>query len=321
MTTFLVTGGAGFIGSHIVEHMVRRGDSVKVVDDLSTGREENIAPLLGDITLIKGSVCDDNVLRGAVKGVDVILHLAAIPSVARSVEDPLHTHRVNVDGTLKLLCAAREAGTRRFVFASSSSVYGDLPTLPKHEEMALQPISPYGASKLAAEAYAFSFWKLFGLETVRLRLFNVFGPRQDPTSQYAAAVPLFIAALDRGERPTIFGDGEQSRDFTFVENVVDAFMCAAAVPGVGGRAFNIACGRGVSVLRLVRAIGRLMGKSADVVFADPRAGDIRHSYADITQATGLLGYMPRIGLEKGLKKTICKCSAVESSKNGCCKYP
>lgn len=304
MTTFLVTGGAGFIGSHIVEHLLRRGETVKVLDDFSSGRLANIAHLLDNIVLLEGSICDDSLIRKSLKGVDVILHLAAIPSVARSVENPELTHRVNVDGTLKLLCAAREMGIKRFVFASSSSVYGDSLTLPKREDMVLQPVSPYGVSKLAAESYLYSFWKVFGTETVRLRLFNVFGPRQNAASQYAAAIPRFIAALAAGRRPTIFGDGTQSRDFTFVENVVDAFLRAADSTGVGGKVMNVACGTSVSIVQLLEMIARLLGKPADAEFADPRPGDVRHSVADITQAKTLLGYVPRIGLEEGLRKTI-----------------
>ncbi len=309
MANYLVTGGAGFIGSHLVEHLIRRGEVVKVLDDFSTGRETNLARLLDAVVLIRGSVCDDKTVRESVRGTEVILHLAAIPSVARSVEEPLLTHRVNVEGTLKLLCAAREAGIKRFVFASSSSVYGDSPTLPKRENMVPEPISPYGASKLAGESYAVSFWKLFGVETVCLRLFNVFGPRQDPSSQYAAAIPRFIAALSNGRKPTIFGDGEQSRDFTYVENVVDAFLRASTAPGVAGKLMNIACGAPVSVRQLVRTIGKILGKPADADFTDPRPGDICHSFADIMQAKTLLGYQPRVGLEEGLMRTIADCGS------------
>ncbi|MDQ7778267.1 MAG: SDR family oxidoreductase [Planctomycetota bacterium] len=307
MDSYLVTGGAGFIGSHLVERLVRDGGpgkAVRVLDDLSTGRRANIAHLLDRVDLIEGSICDPAAVRHAMEGAKAVFHLAAIPSVARSVEDPIETNRVNVEGTLQLLWNARQLGVKRFVFASSSSVYGESPTLPKKESMLPMPISPYGVSKLAGETYCFAFWKLFGLETVSLRLFNVFGPRQDPTSQYAAAIPRFIAAVRNDARPTVYGDGEQSRDFTFVSNVVDSFCGAAAAADAAGGVFNVACGGPITVNQLVKSVCSLLGTTPRSERVAPRPGDIRHSFADISLARARLGYEPAVAFEEGLRLTI-----------------
>lgn len=308
----LVAGGGGFIGSNIVEALLARGDDVLVLDNFATGRRENLARAPewaaaggGRYRLLEGDIRDAPTAKAAVGGRDVVLHQAAIPSVARSVEDPFTSHTVNVDGTLALLLAARDAGVRRFVMASSSSLYGESETLPKVETMAPDPISPYGLDKLAGETYCRLFTRLYGLPTVALRYFNVFGPRQDPRSEYAAVIPRFIAAALRGERPTIYGDGHQTRDFTFVENVVAANLASAEAPEAAcGQAYNIACGERTSLLELVAAINRLVGSRVEPHHAEARAGDIRHSLADIAKAERLLGYRPAIGLQAGLARTI-----------------
>ncbi|MEZ8220521.1 UDP-glucose 4-epimerase [Candidatus Fervidibacteria bacterium JGI MDM2 JNZ-1-D12] len=303
----LVTGGAGFIGSHLVDKLVQLGAKVRVLDDFSTGRRENIAHLLerGEIELIEGSLTDLQTVKRAVEGVEFVFHQGAIPSVVRSVEDPLTTHQVNTTGTLLLLLAARDASVRRVVFASSSSVYGDTPTLPKREDMTPNPKSPYALSKLVGEHLCRLFWELYGLETVSLRYFNIFGPRQDPTSQYAAVIPRFITALLRGEPPTIYGDGEQTRDFTFVENCVQANLLAARTEGVAGEVFNVGAGKQTSVNELFRLIRSLIGVDhIEPIYEPPRPGDVRHSLADITKAQKLLGYQPVVSLEEGLKQTI-----------------
>lgn len=302
----LVTGGAGFIGSHLVDKLVQLGAKVRVLDDFSTGKRENIAHLLdGKLELIEGSLTDAETVKRAVEGVEVVFHQGALPSVARSVEDPLTTHQVNATGTLLLLLASRDAGIRRVVFASSSSVYGDTPTLPKREDMTPNPKSPYALSKLIGEHLCRLFWELYGLETVSLRYFNIFGPRQDPTSQYAAVIPRFVTALLKGERPVIYGDGEQTRDFTFVENCVQANLLAATKPNVAGEVFNVGAGVQTSVNDLFRLIRSLIGAEyIEPIYAPPRPGDVRHSLAEITKAERLLGYKPIISLEEGLKLTI-----------------
>lgn len=302
----LVTGGAGFIGSHLVDKLVQLGAKVRVLDDFSTGKRENIAHLLdGKLELIEGSLTDAETVKRAVEGVEVVFHQGALPSVARSVEDPLTTHQVNATGTLLLLLASRDAGVRRVVFASSSSVYGDTPTLPKREDMTPNPKSPYALSKLIGEHLCRLFWELYGLETVSLRYFNIFGPRQDPTSQYAAVIPRFVTALLKGERPVIYGDGEQTRDFTFVENCVQANLLAATKPNVAGEVFNVGAGVQTSVNDLFRLIRSLIGAEyIEPIYAPPRPGDVRHSLAEITKAERLLGYKPIISLEEGLKLTI-----------------
>jgi len=305
MTTYLVTGGAGFIGSNIVEELVRRGERVRVLDNFSTGKREHITPFLEGVELIEGDLRRlDTVRQAAEGGVDYILHQGAIPSVPRSIDNPLDTDESNVRGTLNLLVAARDAGVKRVVCASSSSVYGDAPTLPKTEEMRPAPLSPYAVSKLAGEYYCQVFYQVYGLETVALRYFNVFGPRQDPTSQYAAVIPKFVTAMLRDEQPVIYGDGEQSRDFSYVTNVVQANLLAATAPGVGGQVFNIACGRRYNVLELVATINRILGTDITPVHSAPRAGDVRHSLADIARAREMLGYQVEVEFKEGLRRLI-----------------
>lgn len=302
---YLVTGGAGFIGSHIVEELVRRGEKVKVLDNFITGKRENIAAFLDMIELIEGDIRDFKTCRQALDGVDYVLHQAALPSVPRSIEDPLLTNEINVKGTLNLLLTAHEAKVKRFVFASSSSVYGDDPQLPKKEGSEGMPLSPYAASKFVGEKYCQVFSEIYGLETISLRYFNIFGPRQDPFSQYAAAIPLFITKILTNESPEIFGDGEQSRDFTYVANVVEANLRAVEAPpqAVGG-VFNIACGERTTVNALAKEINKLVGISRGPIYAEPRPGDIKHSFADISQARKVLGFEPAVSFRQGLKKTV-----------------
>jgi len=304
MSVYLVTGGAGFIGSNIVEELVRRGERVRVLDNFSTGKRENVAPFLGDIELIEGDLRHLDTVRQAVEGVDYVLHQGAIPSVPRSIDNPLDTNEANVRGTLNLLVAAREAGVKRVIYASSSAVYGDTPTLPKTEEMKPAPLSPYAVSKLAGEHYCQVFYQVYGLETVALRYFNVFGPRQDPTSQYAAVIPRFVTAMLSGEQPIIYGDGEQSRDFTYVSNVVQANLLAATVPDVAGQVFNIACGQRYNLLELVATINRILGTDIAPLHTAPRVGDIKHSLADIARARERLGYQVEVEFEEGLRRLI-----------------
>ena len=304
MALYLVTGGAGFIGSHIAEELVGRGEKVRVLDNLSTGKRENVEPFLGKIEFIEGDIRDLNTCRRAVKGVDHALHQAAVASVALSVEDPLLVNAVNVTGTLNLLVAAREAGVESFVLASSSAVYGDDPSAAKEEGREGKPLSPYAVSKLVGEKYAQTFHALFGLKTVSLRYFNVFGPRQDPSSQYAAVIPLFVISILRGEQPVIYGDGKQSRDFIYVKNVVEAVILAAGSDAGGGEAVNIAGGRGMTVNDLLRAVNEVLGTNVEAVHAGPRPGDILHSTADVRKARRLIGYEPRIPFMEGLKETV-----------------
>jgi len=301
---YLVTGGAGFIGSNIVAELVRRGERVRVLDNFSTGKRENLLPFEGKIELIEGDLRDYKAVRQAVEEVDYVLHQGALPSVPRSIAAPLTTNEVNVVGTLNLLIAARYAGVKRVVYASSSSVYGDTAVLPKREDMAILPQSPYGVSKLAAEQYCRAFWEVYGLETVALRYFNIFGPHQDSNSQYGAVIPCFITALLRGDRPIVYGDGQQSRDFTYVDNVVQANLLAATRPGIAGEVFNIACGNHHTVLELAVTLQSLVGEDIVPCYADPRPGDIRHSWADISQAREKLGYEVKIGFEEGLSQTL-----------------
>ena len=301
---YLVTGGAGFIGSHIVTELVARGEDVRVLDDFSTGRRENLAHVQGEFELIIGDLRDLDVVRRAVQGVEVVLHQAALPSVARSVREPLVTNEANVTGTLNLLVAARDAGVRRVVYASSSAVYGDSPTLPKIETMPSAPKSPYAVAKLAGELYAQVFVQLYGLETVSLRYFNVFGPRQDPTSQYSAVIPIFITAMLRGQRPPVEGDGLQSRDFTYVANVVHANLLAATTPAVSGEVFNIACGMRFNLLELISLINELLGTNLEPTFGPPRPGDVRHSQADIARARDRLGFQVLVDFREGLRRTV-----------------
>ena len=309
---YLVTGGAGFIGSNLVEALVARGQQVRVLDDFSAGSRENLrfpgAP--SAVEIIEGDVRDRDLCRRAAEGVNVVFHEAALGSVPRSIEDPLTTHEVNVTGTLNVLMAAREAGVRRFVFASSSSVYGDRVDAggdeftAKSEVMKREPISPYGVSKLAAEEYCRAFATLYGLETVSLRYFNVFGPRQSHLSEYAAVIPRFIEAMLNGRRPAVYGDGGQSRDFTFVGDVVRANLLAASVPGIGGAVLNIACGRRYSLLDLLAELRAITGSTVEPVFESARQGDIRHSMADITRARKSMGFEPAYTFRQGLEVTV-----------------
>ncbi len=305
MSSYLISGGAGFIGSHLVERLVNQGEMVRVLDNFLTGKRENIAAFLQQIELIEGDIRDPETCRRACQGVDYVLHQAALPSVARSVEDPQTTNGINITGTLNLLLAARETKVKRFVFASSSSVYGDDDSLPKREGEEGRPLSPYAVSKIAGEHYCRLFFQLYGLSTVCLRYFNVFGPRQDPFSQYAAVIPNFIFRLLQGERPIIFGDGEQSRDFTYVANVVEANLLAAtASTEVSGEVLNIACGESISVNALAAGINQILGTDLRPIYSGPRPGDIRHSQADISRARKILGYQPRHSFWQGLEETI-----------------
>ena len=304
MATYLVTGGAGFIGSNIVRELVGRGETVRVLDDLSTGKIENLAGLMEQIDFISGSITDMETAARSVAGADYVLHQAALASVQRSVDSPLATDEVNVRGTLNMLIAARDAGVKRFVFASSSSVYGESEELPKRETMPTAPISPYGVSKLAGEAYCMAFHAAYGMPAVALRYFNVFGPRQDPQSHYAAVIPLFVTALLNGTQPTVFGDGLQSRDFSYVSNVVNANLLACRAPGAAGQIFNIACNRQHTLLELLEVLRGLIGSEVETLFSPARAGDIKHSLADTSKARHLLGYDPGVGFHEGLVHTV-----------------
>ena len=299
----LVTGGAGFIGSNIVEALVKGGHRVRVLDNLSTGNRENLSGA-GEVDLVEGDIRSFHTVREAFEGIDVVFHEAALPSVPRSVRDPITSNAVNVDGTLNILYAAKEAGVTRVVYASSSSVYGDTPELPKHEGMTPNPQSPYAVSKLAAEQYCRVFASLYGLETVALRYFNVFGPRQDPASQYSAVIPKFIKAMLGGRQPVIFGDGEQTRDFTYVSNVVDANLRAAGAACRKGLAMNCACHDRISLNQLVAEINGILGTSLTPLYEKPRPGDIKHSFAAIDLATREIGYAPSVDFKAGLRKTV-----------------
>ena len=299
----LVTGGAGFIGSHLVEALLDRDRRVRVLDDFSSGRRD-VLPGHPHLDVVAGDLRDPAVLAAAVRGTDVVFHQAALRSVPRSVEEPFAYHDVNVTGTMRLLLAAREAGVRRVVCASSSSVYGDQPSLPLREDLRPQPISPYGTSKLAGEHYCANFSLHYGLETVSLRYFNVYGPRQDPHSQYAAVVARFIDAARRGVPLEIHGDGLQARDFTYVANVVDANLAAAGAPGVAGEVFNVACGESLSVLDIATALQEVLGRPLPRQHTPPRAGDVRTTWADISRARDRLGYTPKVGFLEGLRRTV-----------------
>jgi UDP-glucose 4-epimerase len=304
MALHLVTGGAGFIGSHLVETLLARGDSVRVLDDFSTGDWANLEAVRGRVEVIDGDVRDAAAVRAAVRGAEVVFHQAALASVPRSVANPLATHEVCVDGTLQVLLAARDAKARRVVYAASSSAYGNSARLPKREDDPTAPLSPYAAAKLAGEHYCAAFTEVYGLETVRLRYFNVFGPRQSPDSPYAAVIPRFIQALTAGKPPTVHGDGEQSRDFTFVADVVQANLKAAEAPGVGGRVYNIACCRRTSLLQLVALLNELLGTSVAPERTGPRVGDVRHSLADVSRATQELRYRPTTDMREGLRRCL-----------------
>lgn len=301
---YLVTGGAGFIGSNIVHALVARGERVRVLDNFSTGSWANLASVRDRIEVIEGDIRDPETLRLALRGVEYVSHQAALRSVPRSVDDPLSTDSVNTHGTLQLLVAARDCGVKRVVYASSSSVYGDSLLLPKEESQTPAPVSPYAVSKLAGEHYCRTFTRLYGLETVSLRYFNVFGPRQSPESKYAAVVPLFIRAALRGEPLVIHGDGEQSRDFTYIDNVVQANLLACSQPNVAGEVFNIACNERHSVREIARIVERLVGKAVTCQHTPPRAGDVRHTLASIAKAQQMLGYTPTVSFEEGMKRTV-----------------
>lgn len=301
---FLVTGGAGFIGSHLIAELLERRHKVRSVDNFSSGKRENLAPFEGRIDMIEGDIADPDVCRRACDGVRVVLHEAAVPSVPKSIADPATSHRANVLGTFNILQAAREAGVKRFVSAASSSAYGESPTLPKIESMPTSPLSPYAVQKLAGEQYCRVFALCYGLETISLRYFNVFGPRQDPKSQYAAAIPAFVTAILAERPPTIYGDGEQTRDFTYIENVVNANLLAAEAPKTRGEVVNIACGEHITINKIIERINELTGKSVRPKHVDARPGDIKHSWADIQLAENVIGYRPTIKFDDGLERTV-----------------
>ncbi len=304
MDKFLVTGGAGFIGSNICSKLVSQGCFVRVIDNLLTGKKSNLSGIIEKIEFIEADMGDEKIARLAMKDIDVVLHQGALPSVPRSVDDPAATHAHCLNATFTLLLAARDAGVKRFIYAASSSAYGDTPTLPKVETMPPNPLSPYAAAKLAGEYYAKVFYNVFGLETVSLRYFNVFGPHQDPTSQYAAAIPAFVTAVLKDKSPTVFGDGEQSRDFTYIDNVVEANLLAARAKHTAGEVINIACGQAVTVNETISIINDTVGKDIKPLYADTRPGDVKHSLADITLAEKTINYKPTIPFKKGLELAI-----------------
>jgi nucleoside-diphosphate-sugar epimerase len=306
MALYLITGIGGFIGSSLARALLSRGESVRGVDNFATGRRQNIAEILDRIDFHEADILDLDAMRTVCAGADFVLHQAAIPSVPKSVIDPLASNRANVDGTVNVLVAARDAKVKRVVYAASSSAYGDTPTLPKHEGMAPNPISPYAVAKLASEHYMTSFYRCYGLETVSLRYFNIFGPRQDPSSPYSGVMAKFITQMLRGEQPTIFGDGEQSRDFTYIDNAVEANLlaCRAPTSQAAGKMCNVATGRRVTLNEMFRALQGLTGYSGEPKYGPERGGDIKHSLADISKAEARLGYKPKVGFEEGLEKTV-----------------
>jgi len=304
---YLVTGGAGFIGSHIAETLLKQGESVRVFDNLATGRSSNLEPLqglAGHFEFVQGDLRDSNAVRAAVEGVEVVFHQGALASVPRSIAEPVISLETNIIGTQNVLLAAMHAGVRRVVYASSSSVYGDTPVLPKHEEMPTAPMSPYAVQKLTGELLCGVFTRIYGLETVALRYFNVFGPRQDPTSEYAAVIPRFLTALLEKRRPIVFGDGEQTRDFTYIENVVQANLLAATSSAAVGAAMNIGCGERISLNAVLQTAGELLGIHVHAEYRDPRPGDVRDSLADISRARRLLDYRPKVTFREGLARTL-----------------
>ncbi|HOV16987.1 MAG TPA: SDR family oxidoreductase [Candidatus Cloacimonadota bacterium] len=303
---YLVTGGAGFIGSNIVKELLARKEQVRVLDNFATGKRENILPYKNDpnLEIIEGDLRSFHIVRDAVKGVDYVLHQGALPSVPRSINDPITTNDVNILGTLNILEAAREFNVKRVIYASSSSVYGNTETLSKREDMPVSPLSPYAVTKFAAERYCQIYYSLYGLETVALRYFNVFGPNQDPTSQYSAVIPLFIKAIHSDKAPVIYGDGTQSRDFTYVTNNVEANLLACTAKGVAGEVFNIACGKKYTLLELVQEINAALGKQIEPKFAPERSGDVKHSLADISKAGKMLGYQPKVDFQTGIRKAV-----------------
>ncbi len=306
MSKVLVTGGAGFIGSNLTESLLKGKHFVRVLDDFSTGKKENLIfdKEYPSLEIIKGDIRNLRTCKKAIKGSEYVFHQAALPSVPRSVEDPETSNAVNVGGTLNILLAAREEGVKRVIYASSSSIYGDTPTLPKHEEMPSHPLSPYALQKYIGEQYCRLFYQLYGLDSVSLRYFNIFGPKQDPNSVYSAVIPRFIEALLHGRPPIIFGDGEQSRDFTFIENVVQANLLAMSAGRLHGEAMNIACGKRISLNQLLKILKQILGSKLSPVYQEPREGDVRHSLADIHKSKKIINYMPKVGTREGLKKTV-----------------
>lgn len=300
----LVTGGAGFIGSHLVHRLVDRGDRVRVLDNFSTAKRGNLTELEGKFELIEGDVEDIRVCQRACDSIQIVFHHAALPSVPKSIEDPDKSHCTNTNGTFNMLLAAREAKVKRFIYAASSSAYGDSEQLPKIESMISNPLSPYAVQKLTGENYCRVFSSCYHLETLSLRYFNVFGPRQDPSSQYAAAIPAFVTSILKDEPPVVYGDGEQTRDFTYIDNAVNANLLAAEAPAVHGEAINVACGERITVNEIITRINTIVGKNIKATYVDPRPGDIKHSWADIDLANKLIGYRPAIGFEEGLRRTI-----------------
>jgi nucleoside-diphosphate-sugar epimerase len=300
----LVTGGAGFIGSNLVQGLLREGKSVRVIDNLSTGKLSNLKDLLDKIEFIDGDIRDLSTIKKASKNIKYVFHQAAVPSVPRSVESPVDSHQSNIDGTLNVLLAARDKGVKRVIYAGSSSVYGDTPELPKKEDMKPHPLSPYAVTKLTGEYYCRVFSDVYGLETLTTRYFNVFGPRQNPESQYAAVIPKFIDAYLKGNPPTVFGDGEQTRDFTFVDNVVYANILCSKAKKTAGEVINIATSQRISLNELITLLKKITGRDIDPVYTEPRKGDVRHSLADISRAEEMIGYKPIVSLEQGLRKTI-----------------
>jgi len=304
MDNFLVTGGAGFIGSNICTKLISQGCFVRVIDNLLTGKKSNLAAISDKIEFIEADMGNPDAAQAAMKGIDVVLHQGALPSVPRSVDDPALTHRHCVDATFTLLLAARDAKVKRFVYAASSSAYGDTPTLPKVETMPVNPLSPYAAAKLMGEYYCSVFCKVYGLQTISLRYFNVFGPHQDPASQYAAAIPAFVTSILKDKPPTVYGDGEQSRDFTYIDNVVEANLLAARAKQTKGDVVNIACGEVITVNAIIDMINNIVGKKIKPTYVPSRKGDVKHSLADITQAKKLIGFKPVVLFEEGLANTI-----------------
>lgn len=304
MTQFLVTGGAGFIGSNICRRLIEQGQSVRVVDNLITGRKSNLNGILDKIEFVQADMGNLDVARSVMKNIDVVLHQGAVPSVPRSVADPAMTHKHCVDATFTLLLAAKDAGVKRFVYAASSSAYGDTPTLPKVETMPTCPLSPYAAAKLFGEYYCSVFSKVYGLQTISLRYFNVFGPYQDPTSQYAAAIPAFVTKIMKNQSPTVYGDGEQSRDFTYIDNVVHANLLAAHAPKVSGEVVNIACGQRITVNEIIKLINQILGRNVKPTYQPNRAGDVKHSLASIDLAKKIIGYEPVVSFQDGLRNAI-----------------
>jgi len=310
---YLITGGAGFIGSNIAHELIKRGEDVRIIDNFSTGNKVNVSDIEDKIELIDGDIRDFWTVQQVLEGIDYVLHQAALPSVPRSISNPLTSNSVNIDGTLNLLEASRQVGVKRFVMASSSSVYGDTPKLPKKEDMPTDPLSPYAVTKLTNEKYCKVFYELYGLETVCLRYFNIFGPRQDPKSEYAAVIPKFITALLDGRQPIVFGDGEQSRDFTFISNAVDANLLAAKSISAPGKYYNIACGAQYTLNALLDMLREIIGSDIQAMYTSPNQGDIKHSFADISYARTDLSFNPKMDFKAGLKKTVEWFTTLQSS--------